>query len=520
MITGLIRTGKDPAEISVPLKIIIDRLQKGKDIPHMAKKKLVILHSNDLHGDFLSKEKDGVETGGLVRLSGYVKKVRAEEENVIYLNAGDMFRGSIIDSEYLGLSTINLMNMLRPDVTAVGNHEVDYGIAHLLFLEKCARFPIVNADLYVTLNNARLFQPYLNIERSGIRVMVIGLLTPEVLASTKGEKVVGGVIDLERAVREVGVICDNYRTKKTDLVILLTHIGIENDRKLAEALNPDWGVDMIVGGHSHTLMEEPEVVNGIPIVQAGTGSGQIGRFDIEYDTLWNKILDMKWTCVPINEETAPKDEVMAMLLEDYRGETDAKYRRVVTNFARKLTHPTRIQETEMGNLYADLIQWESSFDIMMMGTGAIRKKEMGPVVEYQDMLENTPFDDVLWMLKVTGAQFRAMLLHIFRDEAWEGHTEFYSFSKGCRFVYRKSTHTLEEFCFNGKEIQDDQTLLIAMQSYHYNSFDEFMGVPLEEVKKNMKPRVVATSVNNLVEEYFATHQDIDSHVEGRIVILE
>ena len=116
----------------------------------MAKKKLVILHSNDLHGDFLPKEKDGVETGGLVRLSGYVKKVRAEEENVIYLNAGDMFRGSIIDSEYLGLSTINLMNMLRPDVTAVGNHEVDYGIAHLLFLEKCARFPIVNADLYVT----------------------------------------------------------------------------------------------------------------------------------------------------------------------------------------------------------------------------------------------------------------------------------------------------------------------------------------------------------------------------------
>ena len=107
----------------------------------MAKKKLVILHSNDLHGDFLPEVKEGIETGGLVRLSGYVKKVRAEEENVIYMNAGDMFRGSIIDSEYLGLSTINMMNMLRPDVSSVGNHEVDYGLAHLLFLEKCARFP-------------------------------------------------------------------------------------------------------------------------------------------------------------------------------------------------------------------------------------------------------------------------------------------------------------------------------------------------------------------------------------------
>ena len=106
----------------------------------MAKKKLVILHSNDLHGDFLQKENDGIHAGGLVRLSGYVKKVRAEEENVIYLNEGDMFRGYIIVSEDLVLSTINLMNMLRPDVTAVGNHEVDYGLAHLLFLENAPAF--------------------------------------------------------------------------------------------------------------------------------------------------------------------------------------------------------------------------------------------------------------------------------------------------------------------------------------------------------------------------------------------
>ena len=120
----------------------------------MSHKQLTILHSNDLHGDFLPHTADGEETGGLSRLSGYVKKVRAEEANVIYANAGDMFRGSVIDSEYLGLSTIELMNLLNPDVSAVGNHEVDYGIAHLLFLEKCARFPIINADLFITFNNA------------------------------------------------------------------------------------------------------------------------------------------------------------------------------------------------------------------------------------------------------------------------------------------------------------------------------------------------------------------------------
>ena len=233
----------------------------------MAIKKLTILHSNDLHGDFLPTEKDGTETGGIARLAGYVNRVRREEENVLYLNAGDMFRGSVIDSEFMGLSTIDLMNLLAPDVTTVGNHEVDYGIAHLLFLEKCARFPIINANLFVTFNNSRLFEPYRNLEIGGMQILVIGILTEEVISSTKLEKVIGTFIDVEEAAREVGVICDNYRTRKTDLVILLTHIGIEKDRELASLLNPEWGVDLIVGGHSHEELKPPKVIGNTRICQ-------------------------------------------------------------------------------------------------------------------------------------------------------------------------------------------------------------------------------------------------------------
>ncbi|MBQ1580416.1 MAG: bifunctional metallophosphatase/5'-nucleotidase, partial [Firmicutes bacterium] len=169
-------------------------------------KKLTILHSNDMHGAFLPEMKDGKETGGLTRLSGYVSKVRSEEENVIYAVAGDMFRGSIIDAEYQGLSTIDLMNMLAPDVVTLGNHEADYGMGHLLFLEKCAKFPIINANLFVTMNNARLFQPHLNIDvADGMRVLFIGILTEEVLASAKTEKLIGTFIDVEEVAKEVGV---------------------------------------------------------------------------------------------------------------------------------------------------------------------------------------------------------------------------------------------------------------------------------------------------------------------------
>ena len=490
-------------------------------MPKKLLKKLTILHSNDMHGDFLPKtDADGNETGGLPRLSGYINQVREQEDNVLYVNAGDMFRGSIIDSEYAGLSTIDLMNVLRPDATTVGNHEVDYGLAHLLFLEKCAKFPIINANFFITMNNARLFKPYLNVEIGGMRILFIGILTEEVLASTRQEKIIGTFVDVKAAAKEVGIICDNYRTTRTDLTILLTHIGLENDRKLAMELDPDCGVDLIIGGHSHTFMDRPEVVNGIPIVQAGTGTGIIGRWDIIYDVKAKKIDMSNWRCISINPKTAPEDPVMAELLDSYRSETDSKYKRVVTRWARKLTHPSREQETEMGNLYADALQWESSFDIMMMGSGSIRKKELGPIIEYQDMLENTPFDDNLWMVEVTGAQFRRIVKHLMRDEAWVGETEFYQFSKGVHIRYNRTTKTLEALEFKGKEVTDTQKLKIAIQNYHYKNFDEFLGVPLEEVKKNMKPRVVATSVNNIIEEYFATNDNLDAHVEGRIELID
>jgi 5'-nucleotidase len=136
------------------------------------------------------------------------------------------------------------------------------------------------------------------------------------------------------------------------------------------------------------------------------------------------------------------------------------------------------------------------------------------------MVENTPFDDNLWMLEVTGAQWRRMIQHILRDDAWLGETEFYQFSRGVRILYNKTTHTIEELKFNGEDVTDDMHLKIALQNYHYKNFDAFLGVPLEEVKQNMRPRVVATSVNNIIEEFFATNDGLDAHVEGRLEVIE
>ncbi|MBP5489740.1 MAG: 5'-nucleotidase C-terminal domain-containing protein, partial [Lachnospiraceae bacterium] len=145
---------------------------------------------------------------------------------------------------------------------------------------------------------------------------------------------------------------------------------------------------------------------------------------------------------------------------------------------------------------------------------------LGPVIEYQDMVENTPFDGPLYMIEVTGEQLRRIMRNLFRDEAWVGETEFYQISSALRVTYRKSTHTIESLTFRGEEVKDDMRIKLGIQDYHFNNFSEFFGVPVEEVRMNMKPRVVATSVNNIIEEYFATNNGLDAKVDGRITILE
>ena len=163
------------------------------------------------------------------------------------------------------------MNIIAPDVVTIGNHETDYGIGQLLFLEKCAKFPIVNANLHIRTNNARLFRPCRIIKIGGMKILFIGILTEEVISQTKNDGMIGALIDVEDAAHAIAKICNTYNSIDIDFTVLLTHIGFEEDKKLAALLDPSLGVDIIIGGHSHTLLEEPCIVNDILIVQAGTG---------------------------------------------------------------------------------------------------------------------------------------------------------------------------------------------------------------------------------------------------------
>ncbi len=176
-------------------------------------------------------------------------------------------------------------------------------------------------------------------------------------------------------------------------------------------------------------------------------------------------------------------------------------------------------ETELGNLIADLLQVDSSFDIMLFGSGAIRKTSLGPIIRYQDLKECLPYDESVVMLEVTGKQFKHMMKFMLREECYEGHTEFYQVSKGVQIVYNRLTKVLEVCQLNGKDIIDESIIKIGVTAgYHLEGFSEFFDVPIEEVYANKKPKTVITSCNAIFEELFSASANFDSHLEDRIVI--
>jgi 5'-nucleotidase/UDP-sugar diphosphatase len=487
----------------------------------MHTKRFTILHSNDMHGDFLAEVRgeEGRLIGGLSLLSGYLNRVRREEKNVLYVISGDMIQGSLIDSEFKGISTIELMNYLAPDVATLGNHELDYGLPHLLFLEKMANFPIVNANLYIKKYHKRLMRPHIVLTVDGFDIMFIGIITESVLKSLKMDRDIGTFITLEDAATEVGRICNAYKNEDIDLTILLTHIGFDSDKELAAMLDPAWGVDLIIGGHSHTILDQPAVVNGILIAQAGVGTDQIGRFDIVVDDDTNAIVEWHWQLIPVDDRLAEPDPELQRFIESYKDTVDRKYGTLICRFSQALTHPRREEETALGNLFADIFAERSGADVVLVGSGSIRSKSLGPTVTLGELYATFPYDDVLYRCTVTGEQLRRVFAHIMRPENRTGEGECYQVNREVRAVYNEAERRLESLTIRGIPVADDGQYTVLLQGYHYTNSGPNIGLTTEELTALAPPKVVSTSARDVVEEYLRSRQNLQSRVEGRLIYL-
>ncbi len=482
-------------------------------------KKLTILHNNDLHGDFFAKEESETLFGGLSMLSGYVQKVRREEKNVVYAIAGDMLQGSIIDQEYRGVSTIDVMNILGPDIVTLGNHEIDYGLAHLMFLERCAHFPIINANLYIKPTKNRLFKSHEIIMVGGVRMLFIGIITEDILSYGGKDPLLGTFVDVRAAAREIEYICNNYKDIDIDFTVILTHIGFEKDLELAAILPEELGVDLILGGHSHTMMDQPAKVNDILIAQVGTGSTHIGRFDITVDMDSNCVQDYTWEAIPIDASHCPRDPVMDEVLSRYSDEVDIKYNRMISRLREPLEHPDRYRETALGNFFADIFKKQLDVDIFLLGSGSIRGTRLEELVTLSSLREVFPYDEGVMSFNIEGGQLEEIIRNFFRN-AYDGKThEFYQYSQGMK-IEVSGQGQVEKIEFQGRPLEEKRIYKLATQGFHFGIMEETFGYNPRENTANGSPRSLSTSSFDIIDEYLENNHFLFASVEGRIILEE
>ncbi len=480
---------------------------------------LTILHSNDIHGDFFVDDQEHALVGGVSMLSGYVKSVRKAKDNVLYVIAGDMLQGSIIDNEYKGISTIDIINLLKPDATSLGNHEIDYGLAHLLFLEKCARFPIINANLYIKVTGTRLFQSHIILDVGGIKVLLIGIVTNEIIENAM-DNLLATFVDIDEAAHAIEYIINGYKTVDIDLTVLLTHIGHDMDIELAKLLDPVLGVDLILGGHTHTFLEKPDEVNGILIAQAGVGSDYIGQFDLVVDKDTNSIHSYDWNLVPIDSTHCPRDAELDRILDDYSELVEGKYNRVLRRLDRSYYHKDRFTETELGNMISDIFWLSLGVDIYILGSGSIRGEVLSEIVTLKELREVYPYENKIYGIWVDGATLKRMIETFFNNFTDGNTREFYQFSRHVHIDYDEEKRKVTSFIYNKKPLRDERVYSVGINNFHFNLLESVFGISADELNKYKPPKIISTNTRDVIDEFFNSEIPISAQVEDRIKIIK
>ena len=253
-------------------------------------KQLVILHTSDTHSRIEPIDLHAADpyagAGGVVRRATFLKDFRTKNPDVLLFDCGDISQGTPYYNLFRGEVEVQMMNLMGYDAMTIGNHEFDFGLDNMARLFRMAHCPVVCANYDVTGTVLEgLVKPYVVLERGGIKIGVFGV-SPKMEGLVQADKCEGIVYnDPIVAAQEV---TDLLRTKEgCDVVICLSHLGfrLKNevcDEKLAAATR---GIDVILGGHSHTFMEKPAFClnaeeKSIPVLHTGRSGIFVGELDL------------------------------------------------------------------------------------------------------------------------------------------------------------------------------------------------------------------------------------------------
>lgn len=375
--------------------------------------RLTVLHTNDQHA---AHEPFSGGNGGVARQATVQSQILAEGGNVLLLDAGDRFTGSLFHQQYRGQDQVQLMNALGYNAMTLGNHEFDDGEDVLLAFLQGLNFPVVTANVDFTAfpEIDALVSPYVVLEVGGQQIGVIGLTTADTVVTSSPSRDIVFSDDYAGAV--AGAVAE-LTDMGVNKIILVTHIGIDFDLPLLESLA---GVDLVVGGHSHTLLSNTlragvdvypiaaQTSAGEPIyyAQAGANNVYLGRMDVTFDAN-GVITAISGEPILLSRYITPDPDIQAILTE-LAGPIEELRATPIGATATDLLvgdrTVCRVEECVLGNLIADAMIADTGAQLAIQNGGGIRADINAGEITLGEVLTVLPFGNLASTVDLTGAQ--------------------------------------------------------------------------------------------------------------------
>ncbi|TIO54924.1 MAG: LysM peptidoglycan-binding domain-containing protein [Mesorhizobium sp.] len=505
---------------------------------------LNILHFNDWHSRIegnnkyestcsAEEETKGECIGGAGRLVTAIAQERKklEGQNVLLLNAGDSFQGSLFYITYKGAAEEEFLNQMKPDAVTLGNHEFDDGESALVpYLDK-AKFPIVSANVMPNDKSgaAGKVKPSIVVEVGGQKIGIVGAVTndtPE-LASP------GPNIAIADDVKSITAEVEKLKGEGINKIIAVTHIGYNRERDVIAKIP---GIDVVVGGHSHTLLSNtdpkaagpyPTMVDNpdgykVPVVQAASYSKYLGEFKVVFDDN-GVVKEASGDPIFLDKSITPDPAVLARIKE-LGAPIEALKNKEVAETTKPIDggrENCRARECEMGNLVSDAVLDRvkgQGVEIVISNGGGLRASIDQGTVTMGEVLTVLPFQNTLATFKISGKDLVAGL-ESGLSQIEDGAGRFpqvaglkYSFDKSVapNAGRVKSVEVMENGAW--APINPDKQYLVATNNYVRQGGDGYKVF----AEKATDAYDYGPGLEQVVADYLAAHRPYTPKLDGRI----
>ncbi|WP_240414092.1 5'-nucleotidase C-terminal domain-containing protein [Paenibacillus periandrae] len=470
---------------------------------------ITILHTNDIH----SRVEESTDSIGYAKLSTLLKQIKAANPNTLMIDAGDTFHGQTIANLVRGESIVKIMNLIGYDVMTAGNHDFNYGSTRLVELAKQANFPVLGANVKKT-DGSRLLGTNLIKEVNGVKIGIFGLTTPETAYKTHPNNVEG--IIFADPVLEAKAQVAELRSK-VDIIIAISHLGvdttsIDTSKKVAEQVP---GIDVIIDGHSHTVLEKGMMVGSVLIAQTGEYGKNIGKIQLSIEggklTSKNASLITRKEADQLQADPAVLDDI-----NNVKKEQEAVLSQVVGTSSDKLIGDRTIVrkgESNLGNLITNAMLSETGADVAITNGGGIRASIEAGQITKGDIITVLPFGNYIQTKKVKGSDIKAALeLGV---SGYPGELGGFPHVGGIIFEFDPAQpvgNRVLSILIKGKQLDPNQTYLLATNDFMAAGGDQytmFKDYPIANDFSSLEESVIT---------YMQTEGSTVPKIEGRITV--